>query len=143
MPRVVPASRLPHVPVWLVLLYAAWGAAVALVFVASRTLGVRADLCPLHAATGLPCPLCGGTRATVHLASLDPLAALAMNPLVAVGLPALALVLGLRLLTARWIRLEGPPTRRRAIRNAAIAAAALLVLANWGYLLAFQPGAHA
>ena len=75
---------------------------LALVYFAIATLGwvalrwwgdaiARAARCPLFEITGLPCPTCGGTRAALALARLDPGAALQANPLVVVG----ALLLGL------------------------------------------------
>lgn len=48
-----------------------------------------ATVCILRAATGVPCPLCGGTTAFTRLGRGRPLAALAANPvvlLVALGL---------------------------------------------------------
>jgi hypothetical protein len=44
-------------------------------------------LCPLHASTGLWCPLCGGLRAVDALAHGDVLAALHLNLLVVFGAP--------------------------------------------------------
>jgi Protein of unknown function (DUF2752) len=38
------------------------------------------SLCPLLALTGIACPSCGGTRATLHLLAGDPLAAWQANP---------------------------------------------------------------
>lgn len=48
-------------------------------------LAAQPSLCPFYLATGTPCPSCGGTRALVHLAAGDPLAALASNPGVTIG----------------------------------------------------------
>lgn len=39
-------------------------------------------LCPFKKITGLPCPTCGGTRALIHLAHLDPVGSFSMNPLI-------------------------------------------------------------
>ena len=44
--------------------------------------------CPLYALTGLLCPLCGSLRALHSLLTGAPLAALALNPLLIVGLVA-------------------------------------------------------
>jgi hypothetical protein len=49
-------------------------------------------LCPLHAATGLWCPLCGATRATYSLLHGDVVTALHDNALYVVGLPLLLLL---------------------------------------------------
>lgn len=44
--------------------------------------------CLLRAATGIPCPLCGGTTALVRLGDGSPLAALRASPLVTLGVAA-------------------------------------------------------
>ncbi len=46
--------------------------------------------CPLHALTGLWCPLCGGTRAVTALANGDLAAAVSLNVLVVLAVPLLA-----------------------------------------------------
>ncbi len=48
--------------------------------------------CPFRALTGWECPLCGGTRLGSALLHGDPAAAFAFNPLVFVGLIALAVL---------------------------------------------------
>ena len=75
-------------------------------------------MCVFKATTGYPCMTCGGTRALVRLAHLDLLGALAMNPLVALGLMALVLEVG--------------PTLGRVLRVTVVP----LLLANWAYLIA-------
>jgi hypothetical protein len=81
---------------------------IASVFFPVSGLGV--DLCPLHAATGLPCPGCGMSRAIAAVSQGDFSAALGLNPFVLFAWP---LFLGLALLafapgqlvraTERWI----------------------------------------
>jgi hypothetical protein len=71
--------------------------------------------CPLHALTGLWCPLCGGTRAVQALAGGDVGAALSLNALVVVAVPLLVLA---------WVRW----TARRASGQAA----SMVVLGNRG-----------
>jgi hypothetical protein len=92
-------------------------------------------VCALKAATGVPCLTCGGTRALVRLAHLDVLGALAMNPLVALGLVAMVpwgiadAVLALR---GRALVLEIGPTLGRLLRLGVVP----LLLGNWAYLIA-------
>ncbi|WP_237564325.1 MULTISPECIES: DUF2752 domain-containing protein [unclassified Actinomyces] len=79
------------------------------------------DLCPVHRATGLWCPLCGGTRATRALLHGDLTAAAGYNPFALVVLAAGAAVL------LRWIigRCRGKPrpllTPREAVAVFAVA----------------------
>ena len=47
--------------------------------------GRPATVCPLRALTGIPCPLCGGTTAMVHLGRLDLIGALRANPVAVIG----------------------------------------------------------
>lgn len=82
--------------------------------------------CPLHRATGLACPFCGGLRAVWDLEHGRLEAAVASNVLVVALLPACAL-LGLRWLRACWTTgqpLPAPvPTGRRGIALAALVVA--------------------
>jgi hypothetical protein len=81
---------------WLKALLTPWTrrlAAVAFVgsfFFPVRGLGV--DLCPLHAATGLPCPGCGITRGISALAQGDVELAVGANPFSLLVWPAIALL---------------------------------------------------
>jgi hypothetical protein len=112
-----------------------WGATAAGVcLLAPLAPQVAAALpeCVFHSVTGLPCPVCGATRAALALSHLDIASALALNPLASLG--ALAFVLGgfaagIAALSGRPIRLPAAPTS--ALRLAAI----LAVAANWGWLL--------
>lgn len=62
-------------------------AAVGVVAVAGRFGVPLFPPCPLHALTGLWCPLCGGTRAVAALANGDVAAALGFNALVVLAVP--------------------------------------------------------
>ncbi len=84
---------------------AALAAATALWFFDPSTRGI--PLCPLHAMTGLWCPLCGSTRATHALVHAEPVAALHYNALLVAALPLLAL---------RWWRSFRAPDHRPAPR---------------------------
>jgi Protein of unknown function (DUF2752) len=88
--------------------------------------------CPVKVATGLPCPTCGGTRATLALARLSPREALAANPAVTLGW--LAVVLGG--LVAMPLAFTGRPlpTLPRRLPVSVRLAAVALVVANWVYL---------
>jgi hypothetical protein len=65
-------------------------------------------LCPLRAATGLRCPLCGGLRATYSLAHADIAAALRDNAVFVLALPVL-IALWLEWV---WRARRGRPPRR-------------------------------
>jgi hypothetical protein len=75
--------------------------------------------CPLRAATGIPCPLCGLTTSMRALLAVDPATSLALNPL---G-PGALLVTGIALLGWR---------RAFAIPKALIGTA---LVASWAYQL--------
>lgn len=68
--------------------------------------------CLLRAATGIDCPLCGATRATLRLLAGDLPAALDHNALYVVLLPAVAVVAALWVLRRRQPRLLTLPALR-------------------------------
>ena len=104
---------------------AALAGAGAAPFLAARVLDGPALLCPFRAATGLPCPLCGATRAVELAAHGDP----AFLDFGAVWVVVLAGFVVAGLLTAAG--------RRVAPRPAAILPAGLVVLgAAWAWALA-------
>ena len=116
-----------------------WGA-VAVICLAAAPLAplakplVEAEVygCPVKSVSGMPCPTCGGSRATLALAGLDPLAALALNP--AVTLAWLVLVIGgLGALVLAVADRPLPSLPRRLPASVRLAAVALLA-ANWLYL---------
>jgi|GEM_PF-747163 len=88
--------------------------------------------CPLRETTGVPCPLCGGTRAFASLAGLDFAEALRLNPLVSLAACGAG---GWWLLVL--LRREGWLAR---LKTVCVARAgwkwllALAVLADWVYL---------
>ena len=90
--------------------------------------------CAWHAWTGLPCPGCGTTRAAARLVAGDLRGALAMNPLATAGVVAFGVGgLGAPL----WLRLGGAvPVPSPGPKRGWMIAAALLVLSNWGWLVA-------
>jgi predicted transporter len=97
----------------------------------NRNTDHRFTVCPLQLTVSLPCPLCGGTTASILLASGKPLAALETNPLVAIGIPLaiawalLWLAFGLRIATTL------PPPKQ-------VAVLLFLLCANWAYILSHQ-----
>ncbi len=112
-----------------------WGAAAVSAAAAAPfapLLAKGAPQCLFHAATGVACPTCGGTRALLALARFDVAGAFAFNPLAALaavvflfgGLAALALAL-----SGRGVP-DVPP--RPWVR----ATAALALAANWVYVIA-------
>jgi hypothetical protein len=99
-----------------------------------RPLARLAPACTWHAWTGIPCPGCGTTRAIVDLVGGDFRGAFAINPLATAGL--LAFALG-GVAAPVWLRLGGAvPVPEPGPKPGWLAAAALLILANWGWLVA-------
>jgi len=95
-------------------------------------------VCPFRVVTGLPCPTCGLTRATHWLVHGDVVRALTTNPFDTVFLliivPAFA---------GMWVanRVGGVAVRiatTRIERRALVVVLAVLLLANWAYVLATQ-----
>lgn len=82
-------------------------------------------VCLLRAATGIPCPFCGGTTAMAELGGGRPLAAFAASPLATVGVP----------LWVLWPVLQGTAERwaARAGRRRVLAAVGLVLLAGWAW----------
>lgn len=98
-----PAQRASEAPRgWLKALLTPWARRGVLVaFVGSFLFpvgGLGVDLCPLHAATGLPCPGCGVTRGLSALSQGDLHVALGANPFVLLLWPFFAVVAVLALL---------------------------------------------
>ncbi|MDX2013555.1 MAG: DUF2752 domain-containing protein [Myxococcaceae bacterium] len=96
---------------WLKALLTPWSRRAALVAFAGTFLfpvgGLGVDLCPLHAATGLPCPGCGVTRGLSALSQGDWHFAVGANPFVLMLWPFLALLGALAFVPqARVDRLE-------------------------------------
>ena len=89
------------------------------------------SLCPFRSVTGVPCPACGSTRAVMATVDGRWLDAVLLNPLfcaaVAVALGGLVLRFGF----GRRVAFPVAPDRRRVVW----AAAALLVFANWAYVI--------
>ncbi len=88
------------------------------------------SLCGVEALFSIPCPLCGGLRATAALAGGDLLAALRWNP-------AAVLLHGTVLASAGLLLFDRtPPWLAYGRQRAVLAAALSILLANWAYLLA-------
>ncbi|MCC6334823.1 MAG: DUF2752 domain-containing protein [Myxococcales bacterium] len=66
--------------------------------------GLSVDLCPLHQATGLPCPGCGMTRSLAALTQGDFSTAAGLNPFGFLVWPVLAVLAVLALVPARGVQ---------------------------------------
>jgi hypothetical protein len=109
------------------------GAALACAAAApfARDLAAGAPPCVFRSLTGVPCATCGGTRALLALARLDVGAALAWNPLVAIGVA--VFVVGGLVAFVRALRGQGVPDP--APPRWAGAAAAFALAANWAFVV--------
>ena len=134
--RLEPATRLPRIDraalIGLLLLGSmilAWELYVS----RSSTLpeGTPQSLCLIRNTTGVPCPGCGGTRAVKSAIALDPLGALAHNPLLVLGGLCLGGALLLRLVTAHAIRVD--LTQQGWVAVAIVLG--ILILLNWLWVL--------
>jgi len=104
----------------------------ALAHPASR--GHMPPACTLRAVTGVPCPTCGGTRATLALASGDAALAFRYNPLVTAAwflLPAAALAAVIR---SKRSQRRGHPVPAWRV-GAGLGLLIVALLANWCYIL--------
>ncbi len=111
------------------------GVAVALLALAPLAPRLASGLpaCPVRAWLDLPCLTCGTTRAALALASFDPAAALALNPLAALGWIGLiggGLIAGGMAVADRPL----PEARLRPTLRLRVTLAFAL-LGNWVYLL--------
>ena len=101
--------------------------------------GILIPLCGLRLLTGLPCPLCGGTRALAAVARFDWWAALTLNPLAClagVGLAVWSLVWGL---DRGWHANPSDAIPRTWLGRQAVWAILVLTALNWAYLLVRPP----
>ena len=113
-----------------------WGgvaaALVALSPLATR-LATGLPACPVRSWLDLPCLTCGTTRAALALARFDPAAALAWSPLATV---AWILLIGGGLAVGGMAVVDRPlPAARVRPTRSLRLALALLLLANWAYLV--------
>jgi hypothetical protein len=110
-----------------------WAAIALAVVPAVAMVGLgsaRVPPCLFRALTGVACPSCGTTRAFEALARGDLASAIALNPLVVVGV--LAFVVG-GLLAPAWQRLVGRVPDLRGAMPVRIGLIAALV-GNWVYV---------
>lgn len=92
--------------------------------------------CPLHVATGLWCPLCGGTRAARALAHGDLTAAAGFNVLVLAVAPVAAL------LWVRWVlRRRNDPAARLVDPSPRVLAVVAVGLVAFAVVRNLPPGA--
>ena len=128
------APRLPRPPAWAAAVVGAWALLVLAGVLLERWGAPAQETCLLHRLTGHPCPTCGSTRVVLGFVQRQWVQAFRMNPLVAAGLLAGGLWLGLRLALARRLRIEFSTGEQRAALGLGLA----LLLANWIWVLRTQ-----
>ena len=130
--RLVEAQRGLPLPAWALGIVVIWIAAVAFYTALARSVEHAPSLCVFRTVTGLPCPTCGTTRATLAFARGDMLSGVLYNPFVVT-----ALAIGLTLCAVQWgfgkrIEIALSPRSKRF----GWALVAVLFLTNWAYLIA-------
>jgi len=106
------------------------------IFVLVMPAGSEVTLCMFRNATGVPCPACGSTRAVLAAADGRPLDAVAHNPLMTIAAVLAAAWLVMRVGFARQVEIDLPRWAGRGVW----AALAVLVAANWIYVMARHAG---
>jgi hypothetical protein len=126
-----PASRLPTVPLWVMAVIALW-LGLILTFEWLRPAGAgEATLCMFRNVTGVPCATCGSTRMVRGLGQGHVLDAVRFNPMMAALMLGAMLGLALRVVAGRRVEI----TMARPQRCGAWCAFAVLLLANWVYVI--------
>ena len=116
-----------------------WFAAVTCLAAAAWGIGVlniAVPECGFHSLTGLPCPLCGGTRAMQAVADLDFVSALKWNPLVCATVVFVIARVLLEMSNGIWGATPGRRFRLWVSRQPRALPLAMIVIANWAYLIA-------
>jgi hypothetical protein len=129
-----PGRAVARHAVWPAIALAVYLVAHALVLALPALHDHAPTLCVFRAVTGVPCPTCGATRATLALASGEVGLAFRYNPLISAAwllLP--AVLLGGAVFRPRWHSLS-PAVRRWAARGVVLV---LVVagMANWVYVI--------
>ena len=132
------ARQIARLALWPCLALAMQVLLMALALAISRWSDHTPTFCSFRAITGAPCPPCGGTRATIALASGDLLLALRYNPLVTVGWAIAPLAVICIPLYRRRRPFIARATASR-VRKVGLSVLALVVLANWVYLVRALP----
>ena len=130
--RFVEAQRRLPLPAWAIGVVVIWLAGVALYTVLARSVEHAPALCVFRNVTGLPCPTCGTTRATLAFARGDILAGVLYNPFVVT-----AMAIGLTLCVVQWVfgrQVEIAISPRSKRFGWALVAVGFLT--NWAYLIA-------
>jgi hypothetical protein len=131
--RALAGREVDHERLWLSVALA--GAALVVLWLAAGHEELPRLICPFRHITGIPCVMCGGTRAVLALTRGEVQAALVWNPLVAVAaMAALVWLVYAAVVTA----LRAPRLRvRLAERDRLLfrAAAWTAIASNWVFLI--------
>jgi hypothetical protein len=129
--RFIKIKRIPHIPIWAVLVAIGWLALFSVGIILHYQSGSTLALCTLKNIAGIPCPTCGLMRSAQSVWRGDIAAAFLYNPFFFCA-GVIAFIIGVtRFIFGRGLKIEA--TNKEKIFAGAIVL--ILILANWVYLI--------
>ncbi len=118
---------------WAIVLVSAWVLLQLATILLVKYLGAEIETCPFKALTTLPCPTCGATRSVLAAAHGRIGEAFGFNPLLFIAAVGGLVYMAVRVIFTRKLSLKFTARQRHMM----LLAGAILLLANWAYVIAF------